>query len=788
MRRPALWAALFFATGIGLQIFLGASQWMLILGATAIMLACLYGFKMRWLVGTMSALLAVLLVLLGALRWTQSQGVSAQSLHRFLPFADSPVEIFGQVVSEPESVRDDRRAIFAVKQLTLHDTIWSVQGHVLVQFRKEVSEVSYGDRLHLSLLIYKPDPPRNPGAFDYRAYLNRRGIEALGTVQKNSQVLAIEPGLGDWWHMAVLPVRRTIREAIERNLSGGPAGLLKGVLLGEKRAIPEHIQTAFARTGVNHVLAVSGLHVGLIAGVVFFACKMLGLGRYGTSGLTICMLILYAVVTGLPPSVVRASTMGCVALIGVVGQRDLDAGNILGLAGLGLLIARPQDFLDVGFQLSFAATGGILLFYQPLKGMLPGKRMGWCEKWLAGPLAVSLAAQVTTLPFVVNYFGLLSVVGIIANLIIVPLIGVGVGLGLLTVIVYVVWEPVTTILNATNWLVLKGVIWCAIEMAQPGWAAIEVARPHWYVWGIYLSLIPILHPEGRRMFGAYLLMATLIFANIGVWQNIIYPSSGLKVIVLDVGQGDATFLRFPNGRTVLVDGGIRTSHVDMGARVVLPYLKQQGYSHIDVVIGSHPHADHIGGLITVLERISVGHYLDAGQVADSWVARRLHEVIKARGIRYHSVAAGDSLLGIGGLVLHPTAAYVSTSGPAPDGLNNGSVVIRIAHAGKSLLLTGDIELETDNTLGRWGDRLHSDVLKAAHHGSRTSSTDDFLRCVQPKIVTVSCGIGNKFGHPSPEVIQRYIDMGLKIWRTDQSGAIVMQLEEEGIHIAPWIRQ
>ncbi|MDP6041959.1 MAG: ComEC/Rec2 family competence protein, partial [Candidatus Latescibacteria bacterium] len=352
--------------------------------------------------GTLSALLAILLVLLGALRWTHNQGVDVHSLSRFLPFIDSSVEIVGQVVSEPESVRDDRRVVLAVKQLTLQDTVWFVQGRVLLRLRKGVSEVSYGDRLHLALEIYQASPPRNPGAFDYRAYLKRRGIVALGSVRKNSQIHAVEHGLGDWWSRAILPVRQTIRAAIEHNLSGGPAGLLKGVLLGEKHGIPDHIKNAFARTGVNHVLAVSGLHVGLIAGVVFFMCKMLGLGRYGTSGLTMCALILYAMVTGLPPSVVRASTMGCVALIGVVGQRDLDGGNILGIAGLALLIGRPQDFLDVGFQLSFAATGGILLFYQPLRDMLPLKKIGWCEKWLAGPLAVSVAAQIITLPFVVS--------------------------------------------------------------------------------------------------------------------------------------------------------------------------------------------------------------------------------------------------------------------------------------------------------------------------------------------------------------------------------------------------
>ena len=482
--------------------------------------------------------------------------------------------------------------------------------------------------------------------------------------------------------------------------------------MGAKRAVPEEVKTTFAQTGVNHVLAVSGLHVGLIAGAVFFTLKILGIGRGITAALTICALVFYALITGLPPSVVRASTMGCVALLGMVGQRDIDGGNILGIAGLGLLIVRPQDLFDVGFQLSFVATGGILIFYRPLRDLLPQKK-GWYDTCIAGPLAVSLAAQATTLPFIVAYFGLVSVIGLIANLIVVPLIGIGVGLGLLTVLAFACWEPLATILNAANWLILSGAIKCTQFMAEPEWAAFEVARPSWIVFAIYLVLMPLIHPTVRRLWGTYGLIIALVLANIGIWKNIWQTESALEVYFLDVGQGDAIFFKYPNGRTLLVDGGIRMHYTDMGKRVILPFLKSQRIDHIDVVVGSHPHADHIGGLISVLEQVSVGHYLDAGQHVDTFTGKRLQEVVKTKGISYHTVAAGDSLVGIGGLVLHPTPAYVSDSGPAPDGANNGSVVIRIAHQGTSILLTGDIEHETDGDLMRWGHRLRSDILKVS---------------------------------------------------------------------------
>ncbi len=786
MRRPALWTALYFALGIGLHRYIGVFPLPTLLCALVVICICGTGLWWQWNKRNMSILFAGLLVLLGALRSAQNLERAVDHFALFLPADRTLVEVEGLVSSDPERIDGDCRIVFDVLQLVVKDTVRAVSGRALIRFKAGTASPAYRDRMQLQIQLYQPGPPRNPGTFDYRDFLKRKGIDALGTVLKRSQIIAHRHEKDDWWAKIVLPVRNLIRRAIEQNLSGGPAGLLKGVLLGAKHAVPEEIKTTFAQTGVNHVLAVSGLHVGLIAGTVFFMLKILGIGRGITAALTICALIFYALITGLPPSVVRASTMGCVALLGIVGQRDIDGGNILGIAGLGLLIARPQDLFDVGFQLSFVATGGILIFYRPLRDLLPQKK-GWYDTCVAGPLAVSIAAQATTLPFIVAYFGLVSVIGLIANLIVVPIIGIGVGLGLLTVLAFACWEPLATILNAANWLILSGAIKCAELMAEPEWAAFEVVLPSWVIFAIYLVLIPLIHPTARRLWSTYCLIIALILANIGIWKNIWQTESALEIYFLDVGQGDAIFCKYPNGRTLLVDGGIRTQYTDMGKRVILPFLKSQRIDHIDVVVGSHPHADHIGGLISVLEQVSVSHYLDAGQHVDSFTGKQLQEVVKTKGIRYQTVAAGDSLVGIGGLVLHPTPAYVSASGSAPDGMNNGSVVIRIVHQGTSILLTGDIEHETDGDLMRWGHRLRSDILKAAHHGSRTSSTPEFLAGVTPGIVAISCGINNKFRHPSPEVIQRLRDMGIQIWRTDHSGAITARIDRGHIDIVPWIK-
>ena len=314
---------------------------------------------------------------------------------RRLPVADpliraaasgKPVDLHGQVVEEPERIQEDLRALFAVSAVTLADTTWQVHGQALVRFSESVPGVHYGDRMHLFATLRRARPQRNPGGFDYRDYLDRRGISVMVTVRRSDQVLELIPGGGSrLWSRLVLPIRRAVRSAVDRNLSGGPAGLLKGVLLGEKRAVPDPVREAFTRAGVNHVLAVSGLHVGLVGACVLFCLRLFSFGRRTTCVLTAAVLVLYALVTGMPPSVLRACASGCIGLFAAVGSRDGDGLNTLGLAGLGLVTVRPQMLWDVGFQLSFAATGSILLFHEPVRGMLGGQGRGIWGRWVAPP-------------------------------------------------------------------------------------------------------------------------------------------------------------------------------------------------------------------------------------------------------------------------------------------------------------------------------------------------------------------------------------------------------------------
>jgi beta-lactamase superfamily II metal-dependent hydrolase len=359
-------------------------------------------------------------------------------------------------------------------------------------------------------------------------------------------------------------------------------------------------------------------------------------------------------------------------------------------------------------------------------------------------------------------------------------LGVCVSLGLLTVLLGSVWIPAALPFAGANYLALTGLIRLAELSAHV--PAVTTPRPTLlFLLCAALAVVLATHARQNQRARATLLMLVLSWANLTLWPDLLLPRR-LEAVFLDVEQGDSVFLRLPDGGTMLVDAGMRSRRLDFGERVVVPYLRHHNVKRLDVVVASHPHADHIGGLVHMLEQVEVGHYVDSGQLYDTWTARRIPELLLQRGVVYYRVAAGDCLAGLGGVggfVLHPTEAFVTDQGQSPQGLNNGSVVLQLSYGGRRILFTGDVEAETEPALQGWGQRLRADVLKAAHHGSRTSSAPLSLDAVHPGVAIISVGAFNKFGHPEAEVLQRLQQQGTRIYCTDHCGAISVAIEGDG---------
>ena len=790
-RRPALWTAAALGAGIlaadqlapPLPLWLGAAA---LTGALALA-GCLTARAPR----LTSAGALVLAACAGGFRyhqdtrlWPPYHVAGCQSFGR-------QGVLVGRLAGEAEESASEgqvrtRLVLEAESWFPHHGESGPLAGRVWVTLRGCRLPAGAGDRIWLHTRLRQPQPARNPGAFDFRRYLHLQGVHAAASAYRPGQLLRVEPLPAAWWReRLVLPLRRLTRGALEANLSGPPAGLLRGMLLGEKHRIPAEVADRFRHTGLAHALVISGLHVGLVALFFHTAFRVARAPPWAACLATALVLFLYALVTDLQAPVVRASIMAGVVLVGrAIGRRG-EVCNSLGLAAVVILCLWPASLLTLSFQLSFGATLAIVALHGPLMSLWPpawrheDRALG---KWVLSPLCITAAAQLGTGPLIAWHFQQFAPVSLAANLVVVPLLGAAVSLGLLAALTGPWWPLAGALFNGANYLALKGLMGAVDAFAALPFASLTTPRPSALTlalaaWTAGLLAWGLRRPRGR----ALLLITLLAWANLQVWPRALRDRD-LEIVFLDVGQGDAAFLRFPNGRTMVIDGGLRSRRSDFGERVVVPFLKRRGVSRVDAVVASHPHADHIGGLVHLLEQVEVDHFLDSGQACGSWTARRLRRLIEERGVAYHRAAAGDSLAGLGGVgavVLHPREGFVDAEGGSPHGLNDGSVVVRFDYGDTRVLFTGDIEAASEPAVLGWGDRLRSGVLKAAHHGSRTSSGPAFVEAVSPSVCVVSAGAFNRFGHPAPEVMARLFEAGARVYRTDECGAVVVRVPREG---------
>jgi competence protein ComEC len=489
--------------------------------------------------------------------------------------------------------------------------------------------------------------------------------------------------------------------------------------------------------------------------------------------------------------------MAAVLMSSPLLRRVSNVYNSLAVAGLVVLLINPFELFQAGCQLSFAAVASIVFLYRRVQSVLAPVLMRAVERdsFLATSvlplLFVSLAAQLGTLPLTAYYFGRVPVVSLVANLLVVPTVGVIVALGYTTVLVSLLSWPLAKLYAATNWLLLtvliRGVEW----MGNLPWAYVSYTRPrllHAVAYYALLVYAPRLREAEWR--GKALLFA-LALTSMALWANAFRPRGVLEATVLDVGQGDATLLRFPNGKCLLVDAGPADSTYDAGRHVVEPFLRYQGVRRLDALVITHPHSDHYGGVSHLLRVLPVREILEPGQAQSEPLFQELGRIADSVGVPRRVIRAGDELMGwepASLFVLHPWHEFVRQGGPPPYGLNNTSVVLLVVYGKTRLLLTGDAEMPAEQAMLRFGPLLRSQVLKVAHHGSRTSSGEAFLEAVAPEIAVISVGAWNPHGFPSPQTLARIEKQGARIWRTDHHAAAVLRSDGHRWELVHWKRR
>jgi competence protein ComEC len=658
----------------------------------------------------------------------------------------------------------------------------------------------------------QPPPDDDP----YGDYLRRIGV--AGTLRSRAldvESIATPPLDLERW-------RRGAAAALARAIPEPEAGLAAGILVGLRDRVDRDLAAAFTVVGASHVVAISGWNIAIVAASV----GALGgrLARRRRSLLTIGAIVAYVAFVGPSPSVVRAGAMAGVVLLARETGRAGRAATALSWAAAAILLVDPTLVRDAGFQLSTLATAGLLLWATPVGGWLARASGGRLPRWLVESLGVSLAAQAATLPVVLGSFGRLALISPVVNLFVVPLVAPAMAAGAVALAAgLVVLAPgvppiVATLAGLPAWACLAGIVaivrfgaglpFASLDLATPadivaagavGLPLLVVAFRPAAVRATLTVLARALGASGSRpptprsstgsqraplrrsptsrlpRFAGIALAGAVVAMAISLGHR---PDGRTTIVALDVGQGDAILVEGSRGGRLLVDGGPDPDRLLVALDERLPPWDRR----IDAIVLTHPHEDHVAGLALLLERYRVGQVFEPGMRGPgpgyaAW-ADRLSRGDVASG----RLSAGDRLTVDDAEleVLWPDPGAVpAVPSDTGTGINNVSIVLLGEVDGRRFLLAGDVEEEIDPLLlARGLPRL--DVLKVAHHGSRTASTAAFLDAVRPSVAVVSAGFGNPYGHPAPATIERLEEHGARVLRTDLDGTVEIALAADGL--------
>ncbi len=696
-------------------------------------------------------------------------------------------DVVGTVTDDPRPREDRIQLVLGDLETGGEEPGMALGGRLLTWMPRGI-DARAGDRLRIRARI---ELPEDFDGFAYREYLARQGVLGIAR-SRGAEVLARASG-----PVALLAgTRGLLLVGLNRVVPEPEAALGAGILLGVRAAIAPEINEAFATAGLTHVVAISGWNIAIVAAIVAAAVRPLGRmpgGRWTTSIVAVAVVGGYVVLAGASPSVVRAALMAGAMLIARLGGSRAHAASALELAALVMLLVAPAVLWDVGFQLSLLATAGLIWYGPAVEQRLPG----W-PGWIREPVALTLAAQLTTLPVILVNFERLSLVAPLANVLVVPFIPVAMLLaavasvgGVLDSLVHVpgFGDAATWLAGGAAWLVLRIVIVIGTAVASVPHAAVDVTLPPL----VAVAWLPILAvgswalsaptpderpPDARvadaaaglaiRVMRPVPIAAVLVMVLLGI-TIASRPDGRLHVTTLDIGQGDAILVETPTGATMLVDGGPDPELTLRRLGANLPFSARR----IDLLLLSHPHQDHVAGLVDVLARFGVGTLLHGGIDYENPAYHRLLADASALPVVIGPARAGQQLMldpTTAVEILYPTDA--DAAAPLPDGdINNGSVVVVVRTGGFRALLTGDAEAPVESSLvGRGIGAV--DMLKVGHHGSTSSTTLPLLEAIRPGIAVISSGEGNEYGHPAPETLAMLAAQpGLAVFRTDTDGDV-----------------
>ena len=671
-----------------------------------------------------------------------------------------------------------------------------------------------GDKIRFTARLRPFGNFNNPGNFDYQRSMKLRGIACAASVSDGSRITQLGKGPLPFPRNLIEAMQKPVRNLFDTRLKERDAGLFKALILGERQGIEPGTREMFNRTGLGHMLAVSGLHIGLIGWLSYYLFSWFLSRSYRMAVafdirkvaaiLTCFPIIGYTLLAGMQVSSQRAMIMALAFLGSLVSDRERDIWSTLALAGLLILLLDPNALLSISFQLSFIAVTGILWWMPPLLKRLSrqtpeqGKKTGILKKssgYFLGIFAVSLAATFFLLPVTCYYFHRISLVSLPANLTAVPILGFWViPIGLFAAMILPFSQQTAAFfIEAGAWgLDLMMVIirfWADLPMAS-----IWMLTPNLFEILLFYALLFCLYFLSRVPWSKTVLtlVIALILGDVLYWAHKVKFNPNLEVTFLDVGKGNAALISFPGGKKMLIDGGgFSGSDFDVGKMVVAPFLWHNKIGKVDYLVMSHPEADHMNGLRFIAEEFHPEEFWHNEDRPDTQSFKKLINIIHTKKIRemYPSdLKKGIKINGAFVEILHPTSGI--TKDPAAgnkNSLNNNSLVLKISYEGKSFLFPGDLEKEGEQEmLSNSKKEIRSHVLLAPHHGSKTSSSKAFLEKVKPSLCIVSAGKSPSRKLPHPVVRKRLLEIGCKVLSIPKTGAVTIRVEKDRFQVETFL--
>lgn len=823
MRRPLICLLISLIAGIMAGSYFTFSPNTLLISAALILVLIFTSIREKWL--TAGLLLVICFIFLLGFFNIQKQFYFPKDNLNILSYINQgKISVEGMVIESPVTYQDKDVLIVRCVRIIKDKSYIQTAGIIRLAIPPELN-FRYGDFVRFQSNLKKIQNFNNPGRFNYERYMNLQGIYVSGFVNDSSEIILIRKNTAGSIRLKLESFRNYLKQIINKNSISPEKEIIEAMTLGNQNEIPADIMENFSKTGTSHILSISGLHIGMVAGtfflIIFLLLKsseylMLRFNIIKIAAATAFLMVLtYALIAGMGVTVMRSALMAFIFLIALLSGKQKDFYNTLAIAGLVILAISPEALFDISFQLSFMSVWAII-YIVPRFSIISSEIFSAFPALIQSIIryvylsaVVCIAATIGTLPLIIYYFDRVSLVTIIANMIAVPL------LGTLTLAVSMFFILFSFYPSISGYFVQLASFLTQISisfinrLAALSWSSISVTKPNIIeiVFFYFLIFFIIQFIDERKKKSTNNKYSPLRFAALKYLSVIIVLffatdityltfrdkfSSDLKVTIIDVGQGYSTLLQFPGGENMLIDGGgFAKGSFNVGKGVITPFLYHERIGQIDTAVLSHPHPDHLLGLIYILNNFAVRQIWKSNLDVDSITYPEWEKAIKLNKINVWMLSSKSPENISNGVAVKilwpPDYSRKDRNSFSYDEVNDSSLVLKITFGKISFLFPGDISTEIEKQLIKSGADLKSDVLIVPHHGSNHSSSAEFIKAVSCRYAIVSAGKSNVFKHPHPSVLQRFKEAGAEIFRTDQDGAINFTTNGDNLHINTFLK-